>query len=347
MRLQASLHPALIPALALVLAVAVPSAQAQIPSAADCTKATTAAAKVACVQSRQSAADIAVTAAYDRLAQTLAAPARDHLRTDQEAWRAAHNRVCAAETVDSVTGNAPLNRQECTVSRTLWRTEWLRTLPTGADYPFISEHARTDSGSVPGIRYAFSAIYPRFDRPGVDYNQANAWLATAANEMFEKPGPRDSIAGQTQRWSREFDYTLTFATPRLVTVIGARNVYLGGAHPVSGLTPLMVDITSGRVIGPQDLFVAGFEAKILPIVQADLRQQFREQPGFDEALVPAKLLKLLVEDRRWIARADRIDIEFNVYEVGPYVSGPYTVSLPYTRIAALIRRDGPLASKLR
>jgi len=347
MRVKAPPSAVLIPALALALAAAVPPAQAQVPSAADCAKATTAAAKATCVQNGQSAADTAVTPAYDHLAQTLPAPARNHLRTDQESWRAAHNRVCATETVGSVTGDNPLDRQECILSRTHRRTAWLRALPTGADYPYISEHARTDSGSVPGIRYAFSAIYPRFDRPGVDYNQVNAWLATAANAMFEKPDPGDAIAGRTQHWSREFDYTLTFATPRLVTVIGTRNVYLGGAHPVGGLATLMVDIASGRLIGPQDLLVPGFESKILPMVLADLRQQFRERPGFDEALTAAKLLKLLVEDRRWVARADAIDIEFNVYEVGPYVSGPYTVSLPYTRIASLIRRDGPLASKVR
>lgn len=333
--------------MALALAATAAPAQAQVPSAADCAKATTVAAKTACVQARQSAADKDIAAAYDQLSQTLSAPARNHLRNDQESWRAAHNRVCATETVDTVTGAGALDRQECVLSRTRRRTEWLRVLPTGDNYPYIAEHARTESGSVPGIRYAFSAVYPRFERPGIDYKEANTRLTQAADAMFEKPDRSDAAPGRTQRWSREFDYTLLFATPRLATIIGARNVYLGGAHPVGYLTTIMVDVPTGRLITPPDIFVRGFESKILPLVQADLRRQFREQPGFDEALQPAKLLKLLLEDRRWIARADRIDIEFNTYEVGPYVSGPYSVSLPYTRIASLIRRDGPLADKVR
>ena len=332
--------------LALVLGAALAPAQAQVPSAADCAQAA-AAARATCVQTRQSAADKALTAVYDQLAQTLPAPARNHLRTDQESWRAAHNRVCAVETVEGASSSNPLGRQECILSRTHRRTEWLRALPTGDNYPYISEHARTESGAVPGIRYAFSAVYPRFERPGIDYKQANALLAEAANAMFERPDAGDAIAGRTQRWSRELDYTLLFATPRLATIIAARNVYLGGAHPVGYLSTLMVDVPTGRLITPTDIFVRGFESKILPLVQADLRRQFREQPGFDESLEPPKLLKLLLQDRRWVARADRIDIEFNTYEVGPYVSGPYTVSLPYTRIAALIRRDGPLAAKVR
>ncbi len=333
--------------LALALTAAVAPAQAQAPAPADCAQPTTAVAKAACAQSLMAAAERALATAYDELARSLQGPARNHLRTEQEAWRAAHNRVCSTQTVGSVTGDDPLDRQECILSRTHRRTAWLRALPTGADYPYIAEHARTESGAVPGIRYAFSAIYPRFERPGVDYRMVNKRLSAAADAMFEKPDAGDVIAGQTQRWSRELDYSLVFATPHLVSVIAAGNVYLGGAHPVGGRAATIVDIRSGRLVTPKDLLVPGFEDKILPMVQAELRRQFREQPGFDEALEPAKLRKLLRHDGRWAARGDAIDIEFNVYEVGPYVSGPYTVSLPYQRIAALIRRDGPLAGKAR
>ncbi|WP_231712175.1 RsiV family protein [Vineibacter terrae] len=334
-------------ALALAAAIAPVQVQAQAPAPADCDQPATAVAKAACAQSLMAAAEKALAAAYDELAQSLQGPARNHLRTEQEAWRAAHNRICSTQTVGSVTGDNPLDRQECILARTHRRTAWLRALPAGADYPYIAEHARTESGAVPGIRYAFSAIYPRFERPGVDYRQVNKRLSAAADAMFEKPDAGDVIPGQTQRWSRELDYSLVFATPRLVSVISAGNVYLGGAHPVGGLAVTIVDLRTGRLVTPRDLFVAGFEDKILPMVQADLRRQFHEQPGFDAALEPARLRKLLRHDARWAARGDAIDIEFNVYEVGPYASGPYTVSLPYTRIAALIRRDGPLAGKAR
>jgi len=33
---------------------------------------------------------------------------------------------------------------------------------------------------------------------------------------------------------------------------------------------------------------------------------------------------------------------FNAYEVGPYVSGPFEVYVPYDRLVPLLRKDGPI-----
>jgi uncharacterized protein YecT (DUF1311 family) len=351
MRFGTISRPALVPALALALAVAgwgcALPAGAQAPSTADCTGELTPDGKAACIQAKIDAAEKTMQAAYDRLSRSLDARAGDHLRADQDSWRAARDPACNTPDVESAAGASPLDRRQCILSRIEQRTAWLAALPAGADYPYISDHTRTENGAVPGIRYGFSARYPRFDRPGVDYGAVNGSFAKAASEIFEKPDPADAIEGRTQDWSRELDYALAFPTRDIATVIEAWNAYLGGAHPNGGTSARMVHLPTGRFLAMKDLLVAGYVARILPAVQQDLRRQFRDNPGFDEALEPRKLTEMLNQDDRWIMREDKIEIVFNSYEVGPYVSGPYTVDLPYPQIAALIRKDGPLAAKAR
>jgi hypothetical protein len=81
---------------------------------------------------------------------------------------------------------------------------------------------------------------------------------------------------------------------------------------------------------------------MVEIVGADLKKQFVDKPGFDEALEPASLAKLLREPGRYCWHANRLEVIFNAYDVGPYASGPYEVYVSYDRLAPLLRKDGPI-----
>jgi hypothetical protein len=64
--------------------------------------------------------------------------------------------------------------------------------------------------------------------------------------------------------------------------------------------------------------------------------------GFDDAIKPANLTKLLGDPDRWLFKANVLQILFNPYDVGPYSSGSYAVDIPYDRIRSLFRTDGPI-----
>ena len=112
----------------------------------------------------------------------------------------------------------------------------------------------------------------------------------------------------------------------------------------SAVTGALVDLRSGRLLEPSDIFLPG--DKWLPAlrdrVAADLKKQFVERPGFEDALAPEKLDKLLQEPERYIWRADGLAIVFNQYEVAAYVMGRYVVHVPYGRLAPLMRPDAPI-----
>ena len=74
-----------------------------------------------------------------------------------------------------------------------------------------------------------------------------------------------------------------------------------------------------------------------------IKKQFVDKPGFDDALQPANLAKLLSESGRYCWTAQGLELVFNAYDVGPYASGPYEVNIPYDRLKPILRADGPIA----
>ena len=86
---------------------------------------------------------------------------------------------------------------------------------------------------------------------------------------------------------------------------------------------------------------------ITALVGADLKKQFVEHQGFDDAIKPANLTKLLGDPDRWLFKANVLQILFNPYDVGPYSSGSYAVDIPYDRIRSLFRTDGPIGRSTR
>ena len=87
----------------------------------------------------------------------------------------------------------------------------------------------------------------------------------------------------------------------------------------------------------------GWLKEMLRLVTADLQQQFKERPGFDNALEPATLGKLLKEPGHYLYKKEHLKLTFNNYEVGPYVNGQYVVEIPYGKLRPLMRANGPLS----
>ena len=120
--------------------------------------------------------------------------------------------------------------------------------------------------------------------------------------------------------------------------------YSGGAHGFGATACTLVDLRTGKIEGPGGVFAAGDKwlKTMVEIVGADLKKQFVDKPGFEEALEPASLAKLLREPGRYCWHANRLEVIFNAYDVGPYASGPYEVYVSYDRLAPLLRKDGPI-----
>jgi hypothetical protein len=117
--------------------------------------------------------------------------------------------------------------------------------------------------------------------------------------------------------------------------------YTGGAHGSYFDGYALFDLTTGKKLAAADVFAPGWEEKVLPLIEADLRRQMKLKSGaplseagfFDDAIAPAG---------EFYAMVDGIVFHYNVYEISPYVMGAFDVFLPWDKIDVLIKQESPV-----
>lgn len=321
------------PATLLMMLASLP-ALAQGGVGIDCAKASTAVEHSICDNPDYVVADREMAALYGPLLARLAGSAKEHLIKDQERWLGDRDRACTGRMAEVF---------DC-LQRYQARSGLLKTLADG-DYPFVSTHELMEIGKVGGIEYSFDATYPRFDGASADFSALNQTFAESARRRTAESVP-DAERGRTGQggWNFEQTFELQRPGPRVIDVDVSYDGFTGGAHPFGGTTGVLVDLRTGKVATPEQVFAAGdgWLDVLVPIVGADLKKQFVDQPGFDEALEPANLTKLLRDPHYYHYGSDRLTLILDQYVVGPYVAGSYTVEIPYDTLKPLFRADGPL-----
>jgi uncharacterized protein len=322
-------------ALVLALAAALP-AFAQGGASFDCSKASTSIEQAICRDPELTKADRNMAAAYAVLAAKLSGPAKDALVKDQVQWIADRNRACASDT----DGIAP-----CLKVMYASRTANLHAFADGP-YPFISQHALIESGKLGRISWSYEISYPQFDGSTADFGAVNAQFTSAARKAADDATPKaDSGPDREQRWTYLQGFKIDRPSADAVTVAVDFYGFSGGAHGYAATRCTLVDLRTGKAVDPDGVFASGdqWQKTLSPLVAADLKKQFVDKPGFDDALEPNNLAKLLRQPNHYCWRAGRLELIFNAYEVGPYVSGPFEVYLPYDRLKSLLRAGGPIA----
>ncbi len=321
----------------LAVLAAMPAAAQQPKPSFDCAKASTEIEKTICKSPDLAKADTDLAAAYGALMAKIDAAAKEHLQKDQQRWIANRNRGCVS---------GELEIEPCLKERYDNRLARLKEFGNGP-YPFISEQAIAKSGKVKATRYSIDASYPQFDGRSADFSATNRFFAEGA-----KSGASDAVPGSDigpdidQTWTYDQGFVLHRPTANAVCVEMSGYAFTGGAHGNGGTAGTLVDLRTGRIARAADIFAAGGEWRrtLRGLVIADLKKQFVDHPGFDDALEPKKIDKLLGADGHFVWQADKLEIVFNAYEVGPYSAGPYYVDIPYAPIKSLLRADGPLGA---
>jgi len=324
-------------ATALVFAVVASApVMAQSGPGFDCSKASNVIERAICKNAELAKADRDMAAAYAALAARLSGAAKEHLVKDQVGWIVARNRACRGD-AEEIAG--------CLTTRYANR---LATLETSGDgiYPFVSEHAIYKAGKLGKISYSIDILYPQFDGTSADFSAVNQRFADNANKAAAEGTPSsDPGIDRKQEWTYEQGFRLHRPSANAVTVAVTFYGFSGGAHGYGATLCSLVDLRTGRLAGPEGAFAAGDQwlKAMVELVRADLREQFKENPGFDEALEPAVLAKTLREGSHYCWQADKLELIFNPYEVGPYSAGPYTIEIAYAKLKALLRAGGPVA----
>ena len=317
-----------------VLALVLLASSALAQPSFDCAKASTVVERTVCKSADLAKADREMAALYFALTGKLAGAAKDHLLKDQVRWNGNRAAACTAEL------------ERCLQDKYASRIERLKFLGAGT-YPFISDQAIVRTGKVKLTTYAIDASYPQFDGPGVDFSAVNTEFANGARKGAAASVPDRDIGDLEQSWGFDLRFVLHRPAPNLVAVEFINYSFTGGAHGNGGTFASLVDLRTGRSVPPASVFASGddWRRTVAALVLADLKKQFVEKPGFDEAIEPANLAKLPRDPTRWLFKSDGLTIVFNAYDVGPYAAGSYDVEIPYARLRSVLRPEAPLGAR--
>lgn len=322
-------------AAAAIATVLAGTAFAQTGPSFDCAKASTAIERTICKDPELATADREMAASYNALIDKLTGPAKEQLQREQARWVSARNQVCS---------DGAMEMPYCLKNRMASRLAILRALADGP-YPDISEQTIIKIGKVKAAGFTIDASYPQFDGKSANFTAVNTWFADRTKIAVADHVPdADESADRQQNWSYQQSYELYRPGPNAISVATTNYGFTGGAHGYGAISGVLVDLRSGKLLEPDDVFAVGdgWRLALRNRVTTDLRKQFVDRPGFDDALAPEKVDEMLGDPERYIWRADGLSIVFNQYEVAAYVMGRYFVRIPYPDLKQLLRPDAPV-----
>lgn len=325
-------------AVAALMAFCPVAAFAQSGPSFDCAKASNGAERAICKDPAMAKADRELSNLYTTLLAKLTGPAKESLEKSQVHWIVGRNRACLPNEDPDVIARCLKTRYENRIAD-------LKASAAGP-YPFIEDQSIEKTGKVGKVSYTIDLRYPRFAGTTADFAVINRSYADSAAKAARETTPTaDAGIDREQEWQAEQGYSLYRPGPDAITVALTFWAFTGGAHGYGSLSCTLVDLHTGKTVPPQGVFADGtpWLKEVVAIVGADLKKQFVENPGFDDALQPTKLTKTVNSAGRFCWQADKLQVYFNQYEVGPYSAGPYTVDIPYSRLKPLLRAGGPVS----
>lgn len=260
-----------------------------------------------------------MTAAYSALAGTLIGAAKAHLEADQARWLAGR-RACH---------DNPAWRDQCLELRYRLRAGLLKAIGNGP-YPFISEQAVIEAGKGPSGRYTVDIDYPRFDGASADFTETNRRFGGASSLLSDvKADGGDN--GITQ------DFELYRLSPSVVSVT-TRTVWTSARVMIS-LAGYLVDLRTGKMLEPQNLFVEGdgWRRRLAGLV----RQQLEKDPNDNRKTVDIAAVMATVKASDYLFRADALTLSLAEVALDRAMKA-CTVDIPYAELQGYWRANGPL-----
>jgi hypothetical protein len=202
------------------------------------------------------------------------------------------------------------------------------------------------------LNYEISVEYPQItgsSDPGVDkFNQQAKSLATGLVAEFRKAMSEwERVEESTGGSDFGMGYTIAIARDDLISVgFDIGSYYQGAAHPNSYSRVINFDLKNGKPLRLADLFQPG--SKYLQTIAAycikDLQKQSKAKDDMlDENSIQEGAGPDAKNYKSWTITKKGLAVQFDSYQVGPYVAGPQSVVVPYSALKDVIKPDGPVA----
>jgi hypothetical protein len=207
------------------------------------------------------------------------------------------------------------------------------------------------------FNYEISVEYPQItgsSNPGVEkFNRQAQALATGLVAEFRKAMSEwEGVdTGSTGGSDFGIGYSIGIARDDLISVdFGIGSYYQGAAHPNSYSRVINFDLKNGKPLRLADLFKP--EAKYLQAIAnyciKDLQKQSKaNQDMLDDISIQEGAGPSAKNYKSWTITKKGLGVQFDAYQVGPYVAGPQFVLVPYSALKEIIKPDGPVAQYVK
>jgi len=146
----------------------------------------------------------------------------------------------------------------------------------------------------------------------------------------------DNISGT---WEQSVEIDIISSTRSTFTLSIKEGGYTGGAHPNYYTSFVNYNAKSGRKIGLRDIFVQGYEPKLIEIASKHYRETNHLAPN--ESLVKLDWFQNKFELASMVAiKPEGIYFFYNSYEIKPYSSGVTTLLVPYSKLGSIMKQGG-------
>jgi hypothetical protein len=161
------------------------------------------------------------------------------------------------------------------------------------------------------------------------------------------------------------DYVVTAANKDFISILFSFSEETGGQHPNNSSESFNYDLNRNAPVSLADLFIrnsdylkviSGYSIRELEKLETDIyTRRMRSESQKDSTEEMDKLeadIEFGIESgagpelknfRSWNITPTGLKINFDTYQVGPYVDGPYGVVVPYSALKRIIKPDGLLA----
>ncbi|HCO49216.1 MAG TPA: hypothetical protein DIT55_07275 [Spirochaetaceae bacterium] len=147
------------------------------------------------------------------------------------------------------------------------------------------------------------------------------------------------------RWPIEFIERQSLISVRasVCSIAAERYVFNGGAHGNTSLLVTMIDTGTGRILKPGDIFKAGWEEKVAPMLTSEAMRLFagmekRKDPVPGSGLRAYGFFKDEIEPSPNIFLCESgVGFHYDRYQLAPYSEGDFTFVIPWRELEGLLK----------
>jgi hypothetical protein len=202
------------------------------------------------------------------------------------------------------------------------------------------------------LQYEIEVEYPQItgsSSPAVEkFNQQAKAIVTDELRVFRSAMAEDADEELETTTGSDLGigYTVAIARDDLISIdFGVGGYYRGAAHPNTHSRVLNFDLKNGKPLRLADLFKP--DAKYLQIISDFCVKDLQKQSKANENMLDDESIRTGAGPnprnyQSWTITRKGLGINFDAYQVGPYVAGPQFVVVPYSAIKDAIKPDGPV-----